>query len=78
MPLGASKSNFNYSLDTKRVLNMENVVDDSDNIKQVRQSPGSHMLHTPSTRLMCCSGASDLQLHPSTMTKCPCPTGHVD
>lgn len=34
VPLGSTKANFNYSLDEKRVLNMENVVDDSDNIKQ--------------------------------------------
>lgn len=35
VPLGSTKSNFNYNLDEKRVLNMENVVDDADNIKQV-------------------------------------------
>lgn len=35
VPLGASKANFNYSVDQKRVLNMENVVNDADNIKQV-------------------------------------------
>lgn len=35
MPLGQLKSNFNYSLDDKRVLNFENVVNDDDNIKQV-------------------------------------------
>lgn len=35
VPLGSRKANFNYSLDTKRVLNMENLVVDSDNIKQV-------------------------------------------
>lgn len=34
MPLGQNKSNFNYSVDEKRVLNFENVVDDSDNVKQ--------------------------------------------
>lgn len=34
VPLGQNKSNFNYSLDEKRVLNFENVVDDSDNVKQ--------------------------------------------
>lgn len=34
MPLGQNKSNFNYNLDEKRVLNFENVVDDSDNVKQ--------------------------------------------
>jgi phosphatidylinositol glycan class S len=34
VPLGASRSNFNYSVDQKRVLNMENVVNDADNIKQ--------------------------------------------
>lgn len=28
------RSNFNFSLEDKRVLNFENVVDDSDNIKQ--------------------------------------------
>jgi hypothetical protein len=35
VPLGASKANFNYSVDQKRVLNMENIVNDADNIKQV-------------------------------------------
>lgn len=35
VPLGASRSNFHYSVDQKRVLNMENVVNDADNIKQV-------------------------------------------
>ena len=34
VPLGQNKSNFNYNLDEKRVLNFENVVDDSDNVKQ--------------------------------------------
>lgn len=34
VPLGQAKSNFNYNLDEKRVLNFENVVDDSDNVKQ--------------------------------------------
>lgn len=34
MPLGRTKSNFNYNLDEKRVLNFENVVNDDDNIKQ--------------------------------------------
>ena len=34
VPLGQNKSNFNYSVDEKRVLNFENVVDDSDNVKQ--------------------------------------------
>ena len=34
MPLGSSRSKFNYNLDEKRVLNMENVVKDEDNIKQ--------------------------------------------
>lgn len=34
MPLGQNKNNFNYNLDEKRVLNFENVVDDSDNVKQ--------------------------------------------
>lgn len=34
MPLGSSRSKFNYNLDEKRVLNMENVVNDQDNIKQ--------------------------------------------
>jgi len=34
VPLGTTKSNFNYNLDEKRVLNMENVVNDSDNVKQ--------------------------------------------
>ncbi|KAG2447093.1 hypothetical protein HYH02_007842 [Chlamydomonas schloesseri] len=34
VPLGKSRSNFNFSLEDKRVLNMENVVNDSDNIKQ--------------------------------------------
>ena len=38
MPLGQVKSNFNYSTVDKRVLNMENVVNDDDNIKQVRRS----------------------------------------
>ncbi len=34
MPLGRTKSNFNYNLDEKRVLNFENIVNDDDNIKQ--------------------------------------------
>ena len=34
MPLGQSKSNFNFNLDEKRVLNFENEVSDADNIKQ--------------------------------------------
>lgn len=34
VPLGQNKSNFNFNLDEKRVLNFENVVDDSDNVKQ--------------------------------------------
>jgi len=34
VPLGSSRSKFNYNLDEKRVLNMENVVKDEDNIKQ--------------------------------------------
>ena len=34
MPLGQVKSRFNYNVDLKRVLNFENVVDDSDNVKQ--------------------------------------------
>ena len=36
VPLGQLKSNFNYNLDDKRVLNFENVVNDDDNIKQVK------------------------------------------
>ncbi|KFM23402.1 hypothetical protein F751_1098 [Auxenochlorella protothecoides] len=34
VPLGQVKSNFQYSVVDKRVLNFENVVDDDDNIKQ--------------------------------------------
>ena len=34
VPLGQTKSSFNYSVDDKRVLNFENVVNDDDNIKQ--------------------------------------------
>lgn len=34
VPLGSTKTNFNYNIDEKRVLNMENVVNDSDNVKQ--------------------------------------------
>ncbi|KIY95315.1 hypothetical protein MNEG_12646 [Monoraphidium neglectum] len=34
VPLGKARSNFNFSLDDKRVLNMDNVVNDDDNIKQ--------------------------------------------
>lgn len=34
MPLGQTRSKFNFSLDDKRVLNFENVVSDEDNIKQ--------------------------------------------
>ncbi len=34
VPLGQTKASFNYSLDDKRVLNFENVVNDDDNIKQ--------------------------------------------
>ncbi len=35
VPLGKVRSNFNFSLDGKRVLNFENVVTDDDNVKQV-------------------------------------------
>jgi hypothetical protein len=34
VPLGQVKGGFNYSVEDKRVLNMENVVTDDDNIKQ--------------------------------------------
>ena len=34
VPLGSTRNKFNYNLDEKRVLNMENVVKDEDNIKQ--------------------------------------------
>ncbi|GFR48050.1 hypothetical protein Agub_g9884 [Astrephomene gubernaculifera] len=34
VPLGKVRSNFNFSLEDKRVLNMENVVNDADNVKQ--------------------------------------------
>lgn len=34
IPLGKVRANFNFNLEDKRVLNFENVVDDSDNIKQ--------------------------------------------
>jgi hypothetical protein len=34
VPLGRTKGKWNYSLDEKRVLNFENVVNDDDNIKQ--------------------------------------------
>lgn len=34
VPLGKERSDFNFSLDDKRVLNFENVVNDDDNIKQ--------------------------------------------
>ena len=34
MPLGQLKSGFNYDTTDRRVLNMENVVNDDDNIKQ--------------------------------------------
>lgn len=34
VPLGQVKSRFNYNVDLKRVLNFENVVDETDNIKQ--------------------------------------------
>lgn len=34
VPLGRTKSSFNYTLDDKRVLNFENVVNDDDNVKQ--------------------------------------------
>lgn len=34
VPLGKVRSNFNFSLDSKRVLNFENVVTDDDNVKQ--------------------------------------------
>jgi len=37
VPLGQLKSSFNYSTVDKRVLNLENVVNDDDNIKQVRR-----------------------------------------
>lgn len=36
VPLGQLKSSFNYSTSDKRVLNLENVVNDDDNIKQAR------------------------------------------
>lgn len=34
VPLGKVRANFNFSLDDKRVLNMDNVVTDDDNVKQ--------------------------------------------
>lgn len=34
VPLGKVKSNFNFNLDDKRVLNFDNVVSDDDNVKQ--------------------------------------------
>jgi len=34
VPLGKVRSDFNFSLDDKRVLNFENIVNDDDNIKQ--------------------------------------------
>lgn len=34
MPLGQLKAGFNYDITDKRVLNMENIVNDDDNIKQ--------------------------------------------
>ena len=34
MPLGKVRSDFNFSLDDKRVLNFENIVTDDDNVKQ--------------------------------------------
>ena len=34
MAFGKVRSDFNFSVEDKRVLNMENVVSDSDNIKQ--------------------------------------------
>ncbi|KAK9823775.1 hypothetical protein WJX72_005415 [[Myrmecia] bisecta] len=34
VPLGQVKSNWNFNLDEKRVLNMENIVNDADNVKQ--------------------------------------------
>ncbi len=34
MPLGQVRSKFNFNLDEKRVLNMENIVNDADNVKQ--------------------------------------------
>ena len=37
VPLGQLKSSFNYSTADKRVLNMDNVVNDDDNIKQARR-----------------------------------------
>eukprot|EP00850_Spirogloea_muscicola_P024187 SM000470S16632 [mRNA] locus=s470:4:1046:+ [translate_table: standard] len=33
-PAGGVRSDFNFSLEDKRILNMENVVNDADNIKQ--------------------------------------------
>ena len=41
VPLGKVRSNFNFSLDGKRVLNFENVVTDDDNVKQVRTNPAT-------------------------------------
>lgn len=34
MPLGQTRTKFNFNLDEKRVLNFENEVSDEDNIKQ--------------------------------------------
>jgi phosphatidylinositol glycan class S len=34
VPLGKVRTNFNFNLDNKRVLNFENVVTDDDNVKQ--------------------------------------------
>lgn len=38
VPLGKVRGNFNFNLDSKRVLNFENVVTDDDNVKQVRET----------------------------------------
>ena len=34
VPLGSSKTDWNFNTDHKRVLNEENIVSDDDNIKQ--------------------------------------------
>ena len=34
MPLGRTRRQFNFNIEEKRVLNFENEVNDSDNIKQ--------------------------------------------
>jgi hypothetical protein len=53
VPLGKVRANFNFSLDSKRVLNFENVVTDDDNVKQVGRGAGGDGRQTATDTTSC-------------------------